>query len=361
MTTRFRLALLVAVVVIAAACTSGASQVVAPTPSDRVSPLPSVPPVATSAPATPRQAALDAYERYLSTTVDAMSEGRADDGQLTAVASDQALEHARRRLRANREDDVVVSGGLVPSATTADVEIDGDGSVATVSDCVLNDLEQVAADDPDRVITERTGWRQPVTATVEQRDGEWIVSNLKVPLRDGSGSVPPPPDDPPFLRGPAQGPAPPSCVPDDLAQQAVAAYEAFREAYDTALGLGRTGPADPDLPALAATAVDPQLSAAREFASELAAEGKAFRGEPSSRDPWAISTLDSDESVFVYDCVTVGANAMVDANLDAPASPNSDAGTYRLDAADVVHRGGKWRVASVSVIEERLNECTSPE
>lgn len=310
-------------------------------------------------PATPQQAALDAYERYTAATAESMADGQSDRRELTAVAVDQALTHIRRRLRVNRNDGVVVTGALTPSATADDVELGDAGATATVSDCVLNDLAHVDAADPGNVVTAATGWRQPVTATVEQRDSRWIVTGIKVPLRDGSGSVPPPPDDPPYLRGPAQGPAPPSCVPPDLAEGAVAAYGAFRDAYDKALGLGRAGPADPDLPALSETAVDPQLSAAREFASELANNGQAFRGEPDSHDPWAVASTESDQTIVVYDCVVVGQLGEANESSTKPPSTNPNAGSRRLEAADLVRINGVWRVSGVSVIEEGLEECTS--
>lgn len=312
-----------------------------------------------SPPATPQQAALSAYEEYMAATVEALSSGEADGGPLSAVADDQALAHARRRLRANRRDDVLVTGMLTSSATAADVQFDG-VTTARLRDCVLNGLEQVAADDRDRVVTAATGWRQPVEATVENRDGDWVVTRIKVPLRDGSGTVPPPPDEPPYLRGPAQGPAPPSCVPADLAEEAIKGYEAFITAYNDALGFGRRGAPDPASPRLANTAVDPQLSAAREFAESLAARGLAFRGEPNAHDPWAIATNESDRRVEVYDCVTIGDYGQADPAATKAAQTNPEAGVIRLDAAGVVRDGDSWKVAGVSVLEDGLDECTSP-
>jgi hypothetical protein len=331
---------------------SGTGSVAAVAPSATDSSSPAAP--------TPPAAALVAYERYIEASAQALAAGDATSPELAQTARGQALRRARRRVRANARDGVVVTGALTPSATAEDVVFDGAGT-AKVTDCVRNDLEQVAADDPDDVVVEATGWRQPVEATVAERAGGWIVTKVKVPLRDGSGRVPPPPDDPPYLRGPAQGPAPPSCVPDALARDAVAAYEAFRDAYDTAIGIGRSGPAMPDLPALADTAVDPQLSTAREFISSLEAKGQAFRGEPSVRDPWAVSALDSDRSVFVYDCVIVGAHGITSEDKTEPETQGRQVASHRLDAADVVRSEGSWKVATVSVISEGLNECTSPD
>jgi len=186
-----------------------------------------------------------------------------------------------------------------------------------------------------------------------------VVTRIKVPLRDGSGAVPPPPDDPPYLRGPAQGPAPPSCVPDDLARDAVAAYEAFADAYDASLGYGGTGPVDPNASEIAATMVDPQRSKLRDFVADLRAEGEAFRGQRDEHDPWGVSTTNDDDLVIVYDCVTVGEYARVDENVSEPSETNDDAGLKRLDGADVVRANDAWKVAGVSVIEEGLQECTA--
>jgi hypothetical protein len=308
-------------------------------------------------PASPADAALAAYERYMAASVDALAAGDADAANLPDLAADQALNHVRRRLQANLRDGVVTSGSLQPSATPADVRYDG--ATATVTDCALNALEQVDVDDPDRVVTEATGWRQPVRATVEQRDGEWVVIRVRVPLRDGSGRVPPPPDEPPYLRGPAQGPAPPSCVPPDIARDAVAGYGAFVDAYDRAIGFGGSGPVDPDLPAIDATMVEPQLSSLRAFVADLRANGEAFRGERDEHDPWAVSANEWDERVVVYDCVKVGRHGRVHVRAPEPTEIGARAGTVRLDGAAVHRDRQAWKVAGVSVLAEGLDQCSS--
>jgi hypothetical protein len=312
-----------------------------------------------SPPASPADAALAAYERYMASSVDVLAAGDAAAADLRAVAADQALNHVRRRLRANTRDGVVVTGTLEPSATPADVRYDG--ATATVTDCALNALEQVDADDPERVVAEATGWRQPVNAIVEQRDGEWVVTRVRVPLRDGSGRVPPPPDEPPFLRGPAQGPAPPSCVPPGLARDAVEGYEAFVDAYDEAIGFGGTGPVDPDRPSMEATMVEPQLSALRAFVEDLRASGEAFRGERDEHHPWAVAARDEDALLILLDCVAEGQHARIDDGATRQSAQSDGADLLRLDAADVVHDGSAWKVAGVSAIERGLESCTSSE
>jgi len=135
---------------------------------------------------------------------------------------------------------------------------------------------------------------------------------------------------------------------------------AFHDAYNTALGIGSDGPADPDAAALRQTAVEPQLSAAREYLSTLASEGQAVSGEPNARDPWPVAMLDFDDTVFVYDCVTQGDNAIVDVSSGDTVTTN-DAGVLRLDTAELGRSGDGWKVVSWSVTEEGLEECTSPE
>ncbi|HEX6255595.1 MAG TPA: hypothetical protein VFZ70_07250, partial [Euzebyales bacterium] len=167
------------------------------------------------------------------------------------------------------------------------------------------------------------------------------------------------PDEPPYLRGPAQGPAPPSCVPPDLARDAVDGYEAFVDAYDRAIGFGGVGPVDPDLPAIDATMVEPQLSSLRAFVADLRASGEAFRGERDEHDPWAISANEGDNRVVVYDCVEIGKHGRVDEAASEPADVSAHADTMRLDGAAVHRDRDEWKVAGVSVIEEGLEQCSS--
>ena len=294
----------------------------------------------------------------MAATVEALAAGDADVPALDETAVDGALKHARRRVRANTSDGVVTTGTLEPSVTGEDVVFDNAGTHATVTDCVLNGLEQVSADDPDDVVAKATGWRQPVVATVEQRDTGWVVTAIDTPIEDGSGEVPSPPTDPPFLRGPAQSKAPPSCVPPDMAVAAVDAYLAFHEAFDTAAGLIGDDPVVTQSPELNATAIDPQLGNVRDYLADLKSKGHAARGEPDSRDPWAIATREFDKSVVIYDCVTLGESTIVEADTGDVVVRN-DAGLIRLDGAELRRVDGGWKVASWEIIERGLTECTS--
>jgi hypothetical protein len=198
-----------------------------------------------------------------------------------------------------------------------------------------------------------------VVATVEQRDGRWVVTKITTPIEDGGGEVPPPPTDPPHLRGPAQGKAPPSCVPPEIARDAVDAYATFHRAFDIAAGLDGEREVASRPPQLEATAVDPQLTRAHDFLEELASKGQAVRGERDRRDPWAVAARDGDRSVIVYDCVRLGDSSIVDAESGDVIARN-DTELVRLDGAEVRRVGGRWKVASWEIVERGLEECTSP-
>jgi hypothetical protein len=148
-------------------------------------------------------------------------------------------------------------------------------------------------------------------------------------------------------------------VPPDIARNAVDAYLAFHDAHDTALGIGRAQPADPQFPALADAAIDPQLSSSRAYLEELASKGRAIRGDPDARDPWAIATRKFDQSVIVYDCVTLADNEIVETDSGEVVATN-DAGLIRLDGGEIRRVDGRWTVKSWEIIEEGLEECTSP-
>jgi hypothetical protein len=100
-----------------------------------------------------------AYRAYTAAVSQALATGDGDLPELRATATGQALEDAHERVRANRDDGVVTTGELEPSATTAEVEWSG-GDQATISDCVLNGLNHVELGQPDVVAAEADGTRR---------------------------------------------------------------------------------------------------------------------------------------------------------------------------------------------------------
>ena len=298
---------------------------------------------------------VEAYRRYTAAVSEALGQGDGRTPALTEAATGQALKDARARVRANRDNGVVTSGALEPAASVAEVDWSG-GDEATVSDCVLNGLAHVAADDPEVVEAEATGTRRPVEAELIRTSDGWVVKRVEMPQDEGSDN---PQKDPPFLRGPMPD-GPPSCAPPELERELLDRYQAFWDAFDRAFGFGRDGPADPDDPALAETSVDPQLSDTREFFADLKAKNQTSQGEPDSRDPWVLGVTDFDGTAFVADCVTLGASQTVDLDNGEVVERNN-AGQIDFEQTELTRRESEWRVARWSTEAEGLSECSTQE
>lgn len=315
---------------------SGASSVSeAPTPSDA-------------------EQIVEAYRQYNAAVSEALGEG---DGRLPAlaeVAAGQALKDAKARVRANRDDDVVTTGALEPSATVAEVDWSG-GDEAIVTDCVLNGLAHVAADDPDVVEAEATGTRRPVEAKLLRTSDGWMVRRVEMPQDEGSDN---PQKDPPFLRGPMPD-GPPSCAPPELEQELLARYQAFWDAFDRAFGFGRDGPADPDDPALAETSVDPQLSDTRKFFKNEMSENRAVRGERNRHDGWVLAVSEFDSQAFIADCVTLADNEVVVLNTDEVVVENN-ARQLNYYESELIRVDDTWKVRTWNVEAEGVSACESP-
>jgi hypothetical protein len=297
---------------------------------------------------------VEAYRQYNAAVSEALGQGAGRLPALAEVAAGQALKDARARVRANRDDGVVTTGALEPSVTVAEVDWSG-GDEATVTDCVLNSLTHVAADDPDIVEAEATGTRRPVKAKLLRTSDGWVVRRVEMPQDEDSDN---PQKDPPFLRGPMPD-GPPSCAPPELEQELLARYQAFWDAFDRAFGFGRDGPADPDDPALAETSVDPQLSDTHTFFEELEEKNQTSQGDRDSRDPWVLGVTDFDKTAFIADCVTLGASQTVDLDGGEVVERNK-AGRLDYYEARLVHNE-HWQVAKLDIVAKELRQCVSPE
>ena len=294
---------------------------------------------------------IQAYQAYTAAVSRALAEGDADLPELGASATDQALQDARARVRANRDDGVVTAGELQPSATTAELEWSG-GDEATVSDCVLNGLSHVDPERRERIVAEADGTRRPVEAVLSRTSAGWVVSHVEMPQDPKMNN---PQMDPPFLRGPMPD-GPPSCAPPELEQELLARYQAFWDAFDRAFGFGRDGPANPDDPALAETQVDPQLSKTRDYFRRLRAENQTSRGVPDAHDPWVLGVTDFDRKAFMADCVTLGESQTVDLDTKAVVQQNSS-GQRDYYETEMVLSGASWKAAKFSIREEGRRQC----
>jgi hypothetical protein len=297
---------------------------------------------------------VEVYHAYTSAVSQALATGDGDLPELRATATGQALKDARERVRANRENGVLTTGELEPSATTAEVDWSG-GDQAAISDCVLNGLNHVEVDRPEIIAAEADGTRRPVEAELMRTSDGWMVSRVEMPQDEDANN---PQEDPPFLRGPMPD-GPPSCAPPELEQELLARYQAFWDAFDRAFGFGRSGPANPDDPALAETQVDPQLSDTRRFLINENAANRAIRGSRNSHDHWVLAVADFDTRAFVADCVILADNKTIDLDTDETHIQNNT-GQLNYYESEMVKAGDVWKVRSWNVRREGIRRCESP-
>jgi hypothetical protein len=320
----------------------------------RYSALPSAAaPTPTSA-ASDMEQIVEAYRTYTAAVSRALAQGDADLPALRASATGQALDDARARVRANRESGVVTTGALEPSVTTADVEWSG-GDQAVIEDCVLNGLSHIVGDRPDVVVAEATGTRRPVDAVLSRTSNGWVVTRVVMPHDEDARRQ----TDPPFLRGPMPD-GPPSCAPPELERELLERYRAFWAAFDRAFGFGRSGPADPDDPALAETQVDPQLSDTRSAFRALNEKNQTSAGQPDSHGPWVLASTDFDRVAIVADCVTLAQSSTVDLDTGVVVTTNN-VGQLNYYETQLTMVEGAWKVRNWEVIAEGIDKCEPPQ
>jgi hypothetical protein len=322
----------------------------------RFSPPPSAAP-STQAPASAPSDAeqiVEGYRDYTAAMSRALAEGDADLPALRASATGQAFNDARARVRANRQNGVVTTGALEPSATTAGVEWPGGGQ-ATIVDCLLNGLGHVEADHPDVVVAQANGTRRPVEAVLSRTSNGWAVTRVEMPQDEDTANRQ---KGPSFLRGPMPD-GPPSCAPPELEQELLARYQAFWDAFDRAFGFGRDGPANPDDPALAETQVNPQLSDTRSAFRELNEKNQTSEGQPDSHRPWVLASTDFDRVAIVADCVSLGESSTLDLDTGEVVSTNS-VGQVNYYETQLTMAKGAWKVRNWEVIAEGIDVCEPP-
>ena len=352
-----RFAVVVLLVMLGSACSNAEGDETGGLPPLRASTAPSASPGAPASELAASEAPVDAeliadaYREYTAAVSRALAAGDTSGSGLSAVATGQALKNARARVRANRSNGVVTTGELEPSVTAAEVEWSG-GDTATLSDCVLNGLALVRAEQPDTVEAEATGTRRPVDVRLIRTGDGWKVSRVAMPQDEDSDN---PQRDRPFLRGPMPD-GPPSCAPPALEQELIRRYLAFWDAFDRAFGFGRDGPADPDDPALAETSVDPQLSDTRRYLTRERQRGGAARGERNEHNGWVLALTDFDVTAFVADCVTLSNSRIVEADSGQTLARNI-LGQKNYYETELLLDGGTWKVSSWNIIGEGVEEC----
>lgn len=224
-------------------------------------------------------------------------------GPLEAVASADVVEGAIALFERQR------SSGQGPVET--DVELhpvieDSASERATIEDCVL----LVPS------FTETVGvWHE---ADLVRTDRGWIVDDIRI--RSAAG-----------------------CVPKEMAEAAIAGYEAFYHAWPEFWD-----PADPDSPLLKDLLAEPQLAVIVELLTDHQERGAALRGQPTLhpevievRSPTEVVVLSCLEPDLEYGLYDADSGERLD---DVPAVRD---GQTNLESAVMVFESGRWKVSDL--------------
>lgn len=279
--------------------TSSTTQTTDPPPTSSTT---SPPPEPTSS-TLPEDELTAAWTSYWQAWTDVRASEDLDAGPLQAVASADVVEGAIalfERQRSSGQGPVETDVELHPviEATQTDR--------ATVEDCVLLTPS----------FTETVGvWHE---ADLVRRDEGWIVDDIRI--RSAGG-----------------------CVPREMAEEAVAGYEAFYEGWPEFWD-----PADPNSPLLNDLLAEPQLSIIVELLTEHQERGAVLRGQPTLhpevievRRPTEIvilSCLEPDPQFGLYD---------VDSGERLDDVPAVRSGQTNLESAVMVFEGGRWKVSDL--------------
>ena len=212
------------------------------------------------------------------------------------VAGVVALFERQRESGAGPVETEVVTHGTVTEVASGEV---------VVEDCVLLSPS----------FTESVGvWHQ---ADMRNSGSDWVVADLRI--RSGS------------------------CVPEEMAADAIAAYDSFYEGWSSFWD-----PPDPDHPLIAEVLADPQRSLIVGVLEEHQARGVALRGRPTThpevvevRNPTELVILDCnqpDSEYGVYDLTT--GERLSD-------EPPVREGQRSLRSAVMVFEQGRWKVSDL--------------
>lgn len=244
-----------------------------------------------------------AWDAFWAAWVEVRASDDLDTGPLDAVAAPNVVEGAVALFEREREPDQgPVASEVAAGATVVDLGAD----VATVEDCVLLSPS----------FTNTTGvWYE---ADIRLRPRGWVVTELRIP--SGAG-----------------------CVPTELAEAAIAGYEAYYNARSEFWD-----PADPAHPLIDDVLAEPQLSFIVGLLEDHAARGVALRGQPTihpevievrSFDELVIlSCMEPDPDYGVYDVAT---------GERLPDAPPVRPGQHDLQSAVMVLEDGTWKVSDL--------------
>ncbi len=246
---------------------------------------------------------IDAWSSYWEAWAEVRASDDLDAAPLRTVASDVVVDGALALFERQRssglgpvETDVV----LHPSVTESDPDR------VSIEDCVLLSPS----------FTDTTGvWYQAELARTEQG---WIVQSVRIPSAGG-------------------------CVPQEMADAAIAAYEAFYDGWAVFWD-----PPDPASPVIEQVLAEPQRSLIVGLLTDHRARGVALRGRPvlhpeviEVRSPTELVILSCLEPAMDYGVYDLESGERLD---DVPAVRE---GQRNLESAVMVFEDGRWKVSDL--------------
>ncbi len=244
------------------------------------------------------------------------------------------------RIDSNTSEGVLATGTLISSAAIEQVQFEDD--VATVTDCVRNDLAWTNED--GSIVEAATGHRRPLLTTLERTgEDEWQVVDF----------------DDPGIRGPLDLPVgleeqlpdlSAVCVPHDVEVGDI--EQAYLRYWDVVYEAGAPaggGPANPDASELADVAAGQRLETLLEFLNEKRDEAVRITAR-SRHAPKVVAQVDGDSSFVVLDCPELVSGGSVDTET-GEETPDEvgfrsldrvvvDAETLQITNSLVVEEGG---------------------
>jgi|GEM_PF-3721604 len=130
-------------------------------------------PTATASVPTPKEQVEAAYQRYWDVYVQLSNSGDIDSAAFTGVAEGSFVESTLKNLRDQAESGVVRVGE--PTFSTFRTEVEGRKATSLVC---LDERKWAAKHDDKTLPPPSDADPSPIEATLEQRDGGWIVTDL---------------------------------------------------------------------------------------------------------------------------------------------------------------------------------------
>ena len=251
----------------------------------------------------PTQDVIDAWSAYWGAWVEVRASDDLDPAPLNVVAAVDVVEDALTLFERQRTSGL---GAVQTEVSLHATVTDSDPDMASIEDCVLLSPS----------FTDTVGvWYQ---ADLARTDQGWVVEAVRIPSGGG-------------------------CVPQEMAEAAIAGYEAFYAGW-----VDFWDPANPDSTLIGEVLTEPQKTLIVDLLTDHRTRGVALRGRPvlhpevvEVRSSTELVILNCLEPAFDYGVYEIDSGERVD---DVPAVRN---GQRNLESAVMVLEGGHWKVSDL--------------